>query len=114
MMKDELILHADVVEMVQKKMLNPDEFADLSLLFKMFADPTRLKILKALFESEMCVGDLAALLNMSHSAVSHQLSSVKKTRLIRYRKTGKVVYYSLNDAHIEDIFAKALEHIRHD
>ena len=113
-MKEELILHPEVVETVRKKMLSTEEFDDLSLLFKMFADPTRLKILKALFESEMCVGDLASLLNMTHSAVSHQLSSLKKTRLIRFRKTGKVVYYSLNDDHIEDIFVKALEHIRHD
>lgn len=113
-MKEELILHPETVEMVQKKMLSVEEFADMSLLFKMFADSTRLKILKALFESELCVGDLAVLLDMTHSAVSHQLSSLKKTRLVRSRKMGKVVYYSLNDAHIEDIFAKALEHIRHD
>ena len=113
-MKEEWTIHPELVEEVGKKMLSAEEFADMSLLFKMFADPTRLKILKALFESEMCVGDLAALLNMSHSAVSHQLSSLKKTRLIRSRKEGKVVYYSLNDDHIEDIFVKALVHIRHD
>ncbi len=113
-MKEEGILHKEIVEMVKEKMLSTEEFADLSLLFKMFADPTRLKILKALFESEMCVGDLAVLLEMTHSAVSHQLSSLKKTRLIRGRKSGKIVYYSLNDAHIEDIFVKALEHIHHD
>lgn len=113
-MKEEGILHKETVEMVKEKMLTREEFADLSLLFKMFADSTRLQILKALFESEMCVGDLAALLEMTHSAVSHQLSSLKKTRLIRSRKDGKVVYYSLNDDHIEDIFVKALEHIRHD
>lgn len=113
-MKEEWTIHPELVEEVGKKMLSEEEFADMSLLFKMFADPTRLKILKALFESEMCVGDLAALLNMSHSAISHQLSSLKKTRLIRSRKEGKVVYYSLNDDHIEDIFVKALVHIRHD
>ena len=113
-MKEEVVLHQQTVEMVKEKMLSAEEFADLSLLFKMFSDPTRLKILKALFESEMCVGDLAVLLGMTHSAVSHQLSSLKKTRLIRGRKSGKTVYYSLNDDHIEDIFVKALQHIRHD
>ena len=106
------IVHPEIVEEVEKKMLSEEEFEDLSLLFKMFADPTRLKVLKALFEQEMCVMDLAVLLKMTHSAVSHQLASLKKTRLVRSRKEGRVVYYSLDDAHIEKIFQTALEHIQ--
>ena len=106
------IVHPEIVEEVEKKMLSEEEYEDLSLLFKMFADPTRLKVLKALFEQEMCVMDLSVLLKMTHSAVSHQLASLKKTRLVRSRKEGRVVYYSLDDDHIEKIFQTALEHIR--
>ena len=106
------VIHVDIVQEVEKKMLREQEFEDQALFFKMFADPTRLKVLKALFEHEMCVGDLAHLLKMTHSAVSHQLASLKKTRLVRSRKDGKAVYYSLDDAHIEEIFQKALEHVR--
>lgn len=107
----EKIIHTDVVERVSQAMLPQQQFDDLSLLFKMFSDASRLKILKALFESEMCVCDLTHLLQMSQSAVSHQLASLKKTRLVRSRKVGKVVYYSLDDKHIEAIFEKALEHV---
>ena len=112
MEKEELqekIVHPEIVAEVEKKMLSESEFEDLALLFKMFADSTRLKVL---FEREMCVGDLAVLLKMTHSAVSHQLASLKKTRLVRSRKDGKVVYYSLDDDHIEEIFQKALDHVR--
>lgn len=115
MEKEELqekIVHPEIVAEVEKKMLSESEFEDMALLFKMFADSTRLKVLKALFEREMCVGDLAVLLKMTHSAVSHQLASLKKTRLVRSRKDGKVVYYSLDDDHIEEIFQKALDHVR--
>ena len=108
----ETVIHQHIVDQVKKKMLSANEFEELALLFKMFADETRLKILKALSESEMCVCDISALLQMSHSAVSHQLASLKKTRLVRSRKQGKVVYYSLNDQHIFDLFNIAHEHIQ--
>ena len=107
----ETVIHMDVVKKVEEAMLRREQFADMALLFKMFADESRLKIIKALAESEMCVCDLSALLKISQSAVSHQLASLKKTRLVRSRKEGKVVYYSLNDQHIFDLFAIALEHI---
>ena len=74
---------------------------DMSLIFDMFSDSTRLKIMNALFVSELCVGDLAALLQMSTSAISHQLSSLKKTKLVKTKKIGKNVYYSMADEHIE-------------
>lgn len=85
----EKVVHEEVVKQVLPKMFSKDEFEDMSMLFKMFADATRLKIMKALLEHEMCVCDLAALLNMTHSAISHQLASLKKMRLVRADKNGK-------------------------
>ena len=89
-------------------------FDDLSLLFKMFSDPTRLKILNQLFDNELCVSNLAQNLKMTHSAISHQLSLLKINRLVKSRKDGKEVYYSLNDQHVAAIFEIAYEHINHD
>ncbi|MEA4873910.1 ArsR/SmtB family transcription factor [Anaerorhabdus sp.] len=87
------------------------QFEEMSLLFKMFSDSTRLKILNLLFEKERCVSDFIEELQMSQSAVSHQLASLKKTHLIKSRKAGKNVYYSLADEHIESIFKMALDHV---
>ena len=90
MEKEELqekIVHPEIVAEVEKKMLSESEFEDLALLFKMFADPTRLKVLKALFEREMCVGDLAVLLKMTHSAVSHQLAWSAAGRMAKWSIT---------------------------
>ncbi len=108
----ETIIHQDVVDEVAKAMLKEDEILDLSLMFKMLADETRLKILRALSVSEMCVCDLSSLLKMSHSAVSHQLSNLKKSRLVRPRKQGKVVYYSLMDDHVLKVIEIAYEHVQ--
>ena len=83
----------------------------MSELFQMFADSTRLKIMNALFVNELCVSDLSNLLQMSTSAVSHQLSNLKKTKLVTTRKIGKMVYYSMADEHIENIYRMSLEHI---
>ena len=85
---------------------------ELADFFKVFSDTTRLRILSALFYNEMCVCDLAATLDMSHSAISHQLRIFKAARLVKYRKDGKNVYYSLADSHIEQIFNQGLEHIQ--
>ena len=109
-----LHVHTEAIKAVKALLPSDETLFELSDLFKLFGDTTRIKILYLLFEKELCVCDIATILNMTHSAISHQLSSLKKTRLIRSRKDGKVVYYSLNDDHIEDIFVKALEHIRHD
>lgn len=87
------------------------QFEEMSLLFKMFSDSTRLKILHLLFEKERCVSDFVESLQMSQSAVSHQLATLKKTHLIKSRKSGKNVYYSLADEHIESIFKMALDHV---
>lgn len=88
-----------------------EEYEDMSLLFKMFADRTRLKILVLLFNKEMAVQDMTTQLNMSQSAISHQLATLKQARLVRYRKNGKNVYYSLADNHIVSIVKMAYEHI---
>jgi ArsR family transcriptional regulator len=106
------VIHADVVERVKGAMPKADDFYDLSNLYKMFADMTRVKILWALSCEDMCVCDLAALLNMTKSAVSHQLKSLRLTNLVKYDKQGKVVYYSLADGHVKDIFEKGFEHVR--
>lgn len=89
-----------------------DELFDLSDFFKVLGDSTRVKIMWALDESEMCVCDLAVLLNMTKSAISHQLKLLRTANLVKYRKEGKVVFYSLSDNHVKDILEKGLEHIR--
>lgn len=105
------VIHADVVEAVKKKMPAGGESDALSGFFKVLGDGTRVKIMWALDTSEMCVCDLAVLLNMTKSAVSHQLGSLRQARLVRYRREGRVVFYSLADDHVKEIFEKATEHL---
>lgn len=104
-------IHEEVVCKVKDKMPEDEKLYDLAELFKVFGDTTRIKILYALFEEEMCVCDIADLLNMTHSAISHQLRVLKQARLVKFRKEGKVVYYSLDDNHISQIFNCGLCHI---
>lgn len=85
---------------------------ELAVFFKMYADPTRLKILNILFQEEVCVCDIAFLLQMSHSAISHQLAVLKRNRIIKSRRDKKNVFYSLDDRHIEMIYNSAFEHIK--
>lgn len=105
------VIHEDVVQRVKEKLPDERPVYEVSELFKVFGDSTRTRIICALNIEEMCVGDLAALLQMTQSAVSHQLRILKTSRLVKSRKQGKVVYYSLDDSHIGDIFAKAFEHV---
>ncbi|ABN51484.1 MAG TPA: transcriptional regulator [Hungateiclostridium thermocellum] len=105
------VIHEDIVNKVKKNMPKEEHLYDLAELFKVFGDTTRIKILYALFASEMCVCDIAALINMTQSAVSHQLRVLKQARLVKYRKEGKVVYYSLDDDHIKQIFDQGYMHI---
>ena len=86
---------------------------DLAELFKTYGDTTRIKILYALFEKELCVADIAQTLNMSQSAISHQLRVLKQCRLVKFYKSGKEVYYSLDDDHVHDILATGLSHLNH-
>lgn len=106
------IIHNDVVKSVQEAMPEEETLYDLAELFKVFGDTTRIKILYALFQAEMCVCDIAALLGMNQSAISHQLKVLKQARLVRYRREGKIVYYSLDDNHIKDIFDQGFVHIK--
>ena len=105
------VIHGEVVEKVKGMMPEDKDFYDLENLFKMFSNNTRLQILWALNCNEMCVCDLAVLLNMTKSAISHQLKSLRLSNLVKYEKQGKVVLYSLADRHIKDIFEKGFEHI---
>lgn len=105
------VIHEDVVERVSNKMIEPDIVGDLAEFFKVFGDSTRLKILYALSLSEMCVCDIAAVLGTSQSAISHQLKMLRQMRLVKYRREGRVIYYSHDDEHITQIFRKGLEHI---
>lgn len=105
------IIHQHTVDDVKNKMPDDEKLYDLAELFKVFGDSTRIKILYALFESEMCVCDLSALLNISQSAISHQLRTLKQARLVKFRRDGKVIYYSLDDEHIKNIFDAGYKHI---
>lgn len=104
-------IHADTIHSVKESMPQEEILYDLAELFKVFGDTTRVKILCALFESEMCVCDISALLGMTQSAISHQLRVLKSAKLIKNRKEGKVVYYSLADDHVKHIFDQGLSHV---
>jgi ArsR family transcriptional regulator, lead/cadmium/zinc/bismuth-responsive transcriptional repressor len=106
------VIHEDVVKKVRTLMPKDRDFYDLSHLYKMFSDNSRLKILWALFCKQMCVCDLAFLLGMTKSAVSHQLKLLRMSNLVKYEKQGKIVFYSLADKHVKDIFEKGFEHIK--
>ncbi len=108
------VIHLDTVTEARAVMPCDEEIFDLSELFKAFADSTRVKILWALDTHEMCVCDIAALLNMTKSAVSHQLRYLREADLIKNRRDGKVVFYTLADEHVREIFEKAFEHIKED
>lgn len=104
-------IHEDVVADVRDHMPDEDNLIDLADLFKVFGDSTRVKILCALFRTEMCVCDIAVLLGMTKSSISHQLRVLKQSKLVKYRKAGKVVYYSLADEHVKTIFDQGLLHV---
>jgi DNA-binding transcriptional ArsR family regulator len=108
---DVACIHDEIVHRVQKVMPDEDIMKELAEFYKVFGDATRIKILYALLESEMCVCDLAALLKMTQSAISHQLRVLKNSRLVKYRKQGKSVIYSLHDDHIKTIINMGVEHI---
>jgi len=106
------VIHGAVVDAVRDRMPEESELYDLADFFKIFGDSTRAKIMWALEESEMCVCDVAVLLNMTKSAISHQLRVLKQSNLVKYRKEGKIVYYSLADDHVKAIIEMGMEHIR--
>ena len=103
--------HRDFVDGIRSTMPSEETLYDLAELFQVFSDSTRIKILFVLFRSEMCVCDIASSLNMTQSAISHQLRLLKQMRLVKNRKEGKTVFYSLADDHIVTILGQGMEHI---
>ena len=106
-----LCVHEDVVAQVQRSLPEQEQLLRLADLFKVFGDGTRIRILYVLLEAEVCVCDLATLLGMTQSAVSHQLRILKQASLIKARRDGKTVFYSLADAHVRSIINQGLEHV---
>lgn len=106
-----LILHHDAVDKVKEAMPSQESLYDLAEVFKVFGDSTRIRIICALQTSELCVCDIAHVLGMTQSAISHQLRILKQARLVKYRKEGKVVFYALDDEHIKNIFDQGFIHI---
>ena len=109
---DLMHVHEEIVAKVSLEMPDEDSLFDLSELFKVFGDSTRIRILYCLFESEMCVCDIATLLSMTQSAISHQLSVLKKSKLVKSRRSGKTVFYSLADSHVRAIIDQGMEHVK--
>lgn len=105
------MLHTDIVKAVRSRMYSEDALRQISRLFKIMGDPTRCNILCALNHSEMCVCALGALLNMSKSAISHQLRLLREAKLVRAHRDGKNVFYTLDDDHVKAIFSTAGEHV---
>ena len=104
-------VHQQEVESLRSKMPREETLYDLAELYKVLGDSTRMRILYVLFEAELCVCDIAALLSMSVSAISHQLRVLKGARLVRYRREGKAIFYSLADDHVRTMLAQGMEHI---
>lgn len=104
-------IHSEAVQAVRQALFGEDVAASLAELFKALGDPTRVKILFSLMTRELCVCDLTAVIGVSESAVSHQLKILRTLRLVKFRREGKILYYSLDDDHIEKLFAQGLEHV---
>ena len=110
-LEEQNIVDFEKVEKVKKDLPSDEVIFDMAELFKVFGDSTRMKIISALLEEELCVGDIAIITNSTPSAISHQLRVLKQTKLVKFRKEGKVVYYSLDDEHIKAIYEKGREHV---
>ncbi len=106
-----IFLQKEIINKVDETMPPEEEMQDLAEFFKVFGDPTRLKILYALLCSEMCVYDIASLLGMSQSAISHQLRVLKQMDLVKNRREGKIIFYALADSHIVNILSQGIDHI---
>lgn len=108
------IIHEDIVKKVLNTMIQQEKINKISDFFKILGDSTRAKIIAALDQNEMCVCDIANVLQMTKSSVSHQLAILRKAKLVKYKKEGKTVYYSLSDNHVQEVFESALDHINHE
>ncbi len=111
---DTVEVHEELLKVVNDSMPDEEELYDLAELFKVFGDSSRIRILFVLFEAEVCVCDLAAALNMTQSAVSHQLKILKQNKLVKSRREGKSIFYSLADGHVRTIIDQGREHIEED
>lgn len=107
------VIHQDIVDKITDQIPEEKTFDNLAEFFKLIGDPTRLKILFALDKEEVCVCDIANILSMSKSSISHQLAVLRKSEIIKCRKQGKEVYYTLDDNHVNEVFEIALNHINH-
>ena len=99
------------VEKIKETLIDEDKIIDMAELFKVFGDSTRMKIISALLKDELCVGEISAITNSTQSAISHQLRVLKQSKLVKFRREGKTIFYSLDDEHIEQIVKKGSEHI---
>ena len=106
-----LAVREDIVQKVLEQQPDDEVLYDLAELFKVFGDSTRIRILYALFETELCVGDIAQILNLSQSSVSHQLRILKSSKLVKFRREGKIMFYSLDDDHVRTMISMGMEHI---
>jgi ArsR family transcriptional regulator len=107
-------VHEDIIGRINDNMPDEDLLYDLAELFKVFGDSTRIRILSVLSEADVCVCDLATMLNMTQSAISHQLRILKQSKLVKNRREGKSIFYSLADEHVRTIIAQGMEHIEED
>lgn len=112
-MKIECCVNQENVDIVLNNLIEEDDIVDISEIFKLLGDPSRMRIVAALRIKELCVGDLSALMEISMSGVSHQLHLLKKSRIVKTRRDGKMMYYSLDDEHIENLMDIALDHIKY-
>ncbi len=106
-----LAAHADTVKKVRETMPSEVELYNLSDLFRIFADSSRIKVLYSLMDGELCVNDIAQILNLSQSSVSHQLRVLKDAKLVKFRREGKIIFYSLDDEHVQQILSMGMEHL---
>jgi ArsR family transcriptional regulator, lead/cadmium/zinc/bismuth-responsive transcriptional repressor len=111
---EENFIHEDKVRLAEKNLVDNLTAAKLARTYQALADPTRVRIISALSSSELCVCDIAALLGISQSAISHQLRQMRDLRLVKTRKEGRIVYYALDDEHIRDLFNRGFEHLKHE
>lgn len=107
------ILHEDLIRDARERLVDDSTAVGLAETFQALSDPNRVRLISALIDGELCVCDLAALLGMTQSAVSHQLRLLRNLRLVKFRKEGRVVFYALDDEHIRDLFQRGLEHYQH-
>ena len=110
-LEEQNVVDFEKVEKIKKMLPKDDLIFEMAEIFKVFGDSTRMKIISALLEDELCVGDIAIITNSTPSAISHQLRVLKQAKLVKYRKEGKIVYYSLDDEHVKEIYEKGREHI---